>query len=367
MKFAQISDVQIGYRQYGLAERAEDFANAWHWAVNKVIEEACDFLVFPGDLFQHRHVDPVTLNVAVDGLTKLALNGIPVYMVKGNHEISRISHQYDWLDYLAEQNLITLVGADPTTIKAMDGDKFVTLYGVDWAGYATNARVASLEITPDESFKILMLHAGLEDHMPRNYPGTISWDVLRSFLGTIDYVALAHIHKPYCDGWVHQPGSLETVAMDEYQWEDRGIYIVDTDTSQNFVEGWNVVKVVNSRRTFIIRDTLDEAAMEEIVEAGNGAVIHIREGTEADEQAILEVCEPLFLRVMPPIPPEQQAIVLSTETLSIDQVEMELISQLTPLSPLVILDLKSETEGDRIYEQAKTIERSNQVAADSHD
>lgn len=52
MKFAHLSDTHLGYRQYGLIEREDDFYNVFNEIVDKIIDERVDFVIHSGDLLK---------------------------------------------------------------------------------------------------------------------------------------------------------------------------------------------------------------------------------------------------------------------------------------------------------------------------
>ena len=51
MKFAHISDIHLGQRQYHLPEREQDIYDTLKQAINRSIEEKVDFVIFSGDIF----------------------------------------------------------------------------------------------------------------------------------------------------------------------------------------------------------------------------------------------------------------------------------------------------------------------------
>jgi DNA repair exonuclease SbcCD nuclease subunit len=92
---------------------------------------------------------------------------------------------------------------------------------------------AALAALPHEGieYTIFLTHAGVEGVLPDQ--GGLSlrqWSVLRPH---IDYLALGHIHKPYdFDGWIYNPGSLESCNITEAAWDGRGYYLVEVDTDR---------------------------------------------------------------------------------------------------------------------------------------
>ena len=77
-----------------------------------------------------------------------------------------------------------------------------------------------------------MMHTGVDGQVPgvQGLPRLAQFEPLHE---SIDYLALGHVHKPYTfGGWIYNPGSTETCAAEEAQWEDRGYYYVQIDTDE---------------------------------------------------------------------------------------------------------------------------------------
>lgn len=346
MKFIHGADFHTGYRQYGMVERASDFMLAWLAFCASAVDNDCDFVILPGDLFNYHVSDPVTISGVVTGLSMLKQRGIPVYAVKGNHEISRVASEYDWMDFLQAQHYLVLLEAG----NHAEYNNCV-IYGLPWSGYATDAEVAKLDITPGW-FTILMLHAGMEDMMSRNHPGTLSYETLRPLMGVVNYVALGHIHKPYDNSFIMNPGSPETCSRDEAQWPERGWFIVDVAPDGSF--SYNRVSF-SDRRNFIVADTADYETLEWIAADGNGAVIHIKRGSDADYETISNICNPLYLRVERPKVERPSTHVVVEPEQNRDALELELLANLCDYDPFKIIELKYEIEGGIIYGKAEKI------------
>ena len=84
-QFVHFSDAHLGFQQYDCRERFNDFGRAFLHVVDDAIQRPADFVLFAGDLFHKRSVDPLTLEQAIEGLGKLRRAGIPVVAVEGNH------------------------------------------------------------------------------------------------------------------------------------------------------------------------------------------------------------------------------------------------------------------------------------------
>lgn len=250
-----IADIHLGYEQYGVRERFNDFSRAFWDITDAAVNRRVDFVVIAGDLFHKRAIDALTLIHAIEGLQKFKERGIPVIAIEGNHDRSYYREGTSWLQFLCHQRYLTLLdprmqgGAPviaPWDAETMSGshidlmDGRLRIYGLPWQGAATARSIEgmarALEAARDEEFssgveyRLLMMHTGVDSVVPRvqGLPTMAQFQPLRR---SVEYLALGHVHKPYeFDGWMYNPGSTETVGADEAAWEDRGYYIVEIDT-----------------------------------------------------------------------------------------------------------------------------------------
>lgn len=343
MKFAHLADCHLGYFQYGLVQRAKDIADAYLWACVKIAQEKCDFCILAGDLFHHRQVDPVSLGIACEGLRMM---GCPVFMIKGNHEMMRSANETDWIDFLASEGLLTLVVKDDSNFIGVSYPR-VKIYGLNWAGMATDQMVSQLNIPlklHQSDFVILMLHAGMEDALAQNHPGTVSWEVLRPLMDRVNYVALGHVHKPLQTGWVMNPGSLETIASDEYQWHERGLLINNVAEDGSFT---TQLYVPPRREFYFLNDLWFEIAEPEDFEQLNNAIV-VLDSTQPEETTniINKMCQPLYIKVNKL---KRETSKVQVQTSSKLDMEIEAIKQLTEIEPQKVLEMKGLKDGETIW------------------
>lgn len=247
-KFLHIADCHLGYRQYNSTVRFNDFAKALHAAIKFAIAERVDFVVLAGDLFEKRSIDALTLNQAIAGLELLKQAGIPCLAVEGNHEHHYYLETLGWMQFLAIRDLVILLDAPfvegvpqikPYTNRRgtfFEPKPGLRVYGLRYLGAsAPNALAAMAEAishVPAEGieYTVFVTHAGIEGVLPEQMGG-LSPIQLAGLRPHVDYVALGHIHKPYeVDGWIYNPGSLETCSAMEASWPERGCYLVEVDT-----------------------------------------------------------------------------------------------------------------------------------------
>ena len=248
-KFLHMADCHLGYRQYNLNERFNDFGRAFHHVIDVAIDEKVDFVLLAGDLFHKRAIDAMTLNHAVSALERLRTAQIPCVAVEGNHEHAYIDEKIGWMEFLNIRQYIVLLDAkyDEGTpllkeYKRPYGSYFdpipgVRVHGLRYLGAGTAKGVAAYSEAMNEldrdgvEYSIFMTHAGVEGEVDQM--GGLSMREWSSLRDHADYVALGHIHKPYTrDEWIYNPGSLETCSSAEMAWPERGFYMVEIDTAR---------------------------------------------------------------------------------------------------------------------------------------
>jgi DNA repair exonuclease SbcCD nuclease subunit len=84
--FIHASDLHLGYAQYGLEARRQDFDNAFKEVVDKTVELKVDFMIIAGDLFHQARPSNVTLENTIRSFKRLKDAGIPVLTVDGSHD-----------------------------------------------------------------------------------------------------------------------------------------------------------------------------------------------------------------------------------------------------------------------------------------
>ncbi len=268
-RFLHFADCHLGYWQYNNRQRYNDFGRAFVSVIEAARAEQVDFVLLAGDLFHKRSIEALTLNQAMHGLERLKAAGIPCIAVEGNHELAYHDERLGWVEMLATRQLLVLLQpkfADgvlhlsPYTNRAgsyYDPVPGVRVHGLKYAGSITDqlvqryAEALAAQPKDDIHYSIFLTHAGVEGVLPDQ--GGLSlrqWGVLRPH---IDYLALGHIHKPYTfDDWIYNPGSLESCAISETEWVERGYYLVeiDTETAAADAPKHSVTLKANPRRTF---------------------------------------------------------------------------------------------------------------------
>ncbi len=279
MRFAHLADTHLGYRQYNLDEREEDFYRAFHEAIDKIIAAECDFVVHSGDLFDNPRPHVRAMVEAMAGLEKLRDAGIKVFGIAGNHDV--LMRRGAMPPQRLYRSMEFLTPMKPWRV--FDG---VFICGLPYHSrvhsQALREKLRELaEEGADYEKKILMLHQGMDKYFPLEYE--LKFNELP---GGFDYYALGHVHKRIIDsyggGKLAYPGSTEIWRIDELQdWEEKGkgFFIVDA-------EGFEIEKVNLGVRRFIRMEVDPRADIADIKKALEGAkkpVVNITITSDAHE------------------------------------------------------------------------------------
>jgi DNA repair exonuclease SbcCD nuclease subunit len=274
--FVHTADNHLGYEQYGLKERFNDFARAFLAVVDAAVARRVDAFLIAGDLFNKRAIDAMTLMQAQEGLQRLRDAGIPAIAIEGNHDRSYYRDGTSWLQFLCWNKLLYLLSPlvregvpeltpwDPEALRGAYVDLkggALRVYGLPWYG-ASTARVMegfARELTAARAdgreagveYRVLLMHTGIDGIVPQLH-GLPSYEQFQPLRGLVDYVALGHIHKQYTrDGWLYNPGSSETWSAEESAW-DRGYFVASVETAAPEGEPQHTVEhIVNARRPFL--------------------------------------------------------------------------------------------------------------------
>lgn len=281
-RFIHVADIHLGYEQYNLVARANDFARAYVGMVDHAISTGVDFVLIAGDLFHRASADAWMLTQATHGLEKLRAAGIPVVAVEGNHDAQHMRKHLSWMEFLADQGLLALLNvqtADNGHVAMVPWDEEsrrgswidiagARIYGIKYYGALTSRILESIadaiEPGPGE-YTILMLHAGIQGQVPHLHGG-LTPHQLAPLHPPVDYLALGHVHKRLeMDGWIFNPGSTEINSMEEIDWE-HGFFAVEVDTEATPIHRVTAVRSPDLRPFHRISVSADGASsIEEFV------------------------------------------------------------------------------------------------------
>ncbi|MEF8808740.1 DNA double-strand break repair protein Mre11 [Natronomonas sp.] len=216
-------DTHLGYRQYHLPERREDFLDAFRQVAEDAVEDDVDAVVHAGDLFHDRRPGLPDLLGTLDVLERLDGAGIPFLAIVGNHETKRDAQ---WLDLFEAMGLATRLGAEPVVIED------TAFYGLDFVPRSQREGL-DYEFAPHDADHAALVSHGLFSPLVPDY-GNVEWDaeeVLSEANQAFDAMLLGDEHaatREQIEGtWVTYCGSTERASASER--DERGYNIVEFD------------------------------------------------------------------------------------------------------------------------------------------
>lgn len=229
MRIAHISDTHLGYRQYNLDERENDFYDAFNEAIDKALEERVDLLIHSGDLFDSPTPPIKALYTFKNALRRIE-GRVKVVTVLGEHDTPKRRG-------MPPHKLFDVPVLGVGRLEWIEVDD-VLIAGI------SNLKGARTDILKTELMKfdsiaekyrnsVLVAHQAIERYLP--FEG--AYELREGDLPRrASYYAFGHIHsrvlERFAGGWIAYSGSTEIVKSDEISaWNKRGkgFYVVDLD------------------------------------------------------------------------------------------------------------------------------------------
>lgn len=309
-RFLHVADVHLGFDRYDNPERTKDFFLAFRDVLERyAIAAQVDFVVIAGDLFEHRHILPVTLNQAQVCLQIVQEAGIPVLAIEGNHDHRPYGTKTSWLRYLTDWGYLMLL--EPNEATGSPEDLFqpwdvstrrggyvdlacgVRVVGSRWYGAIAPQAVQFLAeglrtLPTGPAHTVMMFHHGLEGQISR-YSGALRYgDLVPLKDAGVDYLALGHIHKHYTvEGWIFNPGSVEANSIAEGQQQiTRGVYGVEISQ-----QGTQADLKQDYYQRPIVRLTVEVNKQQTLEQVREGAIATVKGAIKAEktQAAIVEL------------------------------------------------------------------------------
>ena len=263
MKVAHTADNHLGYAQYHLRERKEDFFKAFEKVVDRCIEEGVELLLHAGDLFESYHPDTETIYRAIGQFRRLKEAGVKVVAITGNHDRALRKGIFPPQKILEELGLLTLL--DPFGEVEFDG---LSIFGFRYLPrrYFEEFKDGKLREFEERALRrnspsVLLFHQAIDQYLPFKD----AFEVLLTELPSgFSYYAAGHIHLPRLEevkgGKLAYPGSTEFRSLMEAQRGLRGFNIYHPETGE-------VERVeLDGLRPFIVVKTTQERAPSDLRE-----------------------------------------------------------------------------------------------------
>ena len=293
--FVHVADLHLGYAQYNLDVRRQDFENAFREVTDKTLELKPDFMIIAGDLFHHARPSNITLETAITNFRRLKEAGITVLAVDGGHDAAPNVVTGTILNPLDSASLIYYL---PRHEGACWHNESCYVYGVP--NFRTRRKTDELlpifleqnKPSPDPSlFNIFVFHMALD--LPDVTPPHIEAEASPELLPEgFNYFAGGHVHKPsvnkFKGGLLVYSGCTETVSYEDAEIE-KGFYYVEVN--EKGVPKPTRIKLETSRRFVILKRDFSSVVPAKITEMAVQLV------KEADEEGVIIV--PVLEGVLP--------------------------------------------------------------------
>jgi DNA repair protein SbcD/Mre11 len=239
--FVHASDLHLGYAQYGLEVRRQDFDSVFSEIVEKTIELRPDFMVIAGDLFHQARPSNTTLENAIRRFKQIRDAGIPVLTVDGSHDSAPNMITGTILNPLDSAGLIIHLPRRKGACWRLDDRCYV--YGIP--NYRSRHKTEEglphfFEQNPPDPdsglSNIFVFHAAVD--LPSVKPPYIEAEIPPDLLPTgFGYYAAGHVHERYLGnfkgGLLVYSGCTETVSYDEAKYQ-KGFYHVKVNEKGRF-------------------------------------------------------------------------------------------------------------------------------------
>lgn len=209
MNIAHFADTHLGSSGTGVQRHVQDtftvgvqfrqqevdIRSAFVSAVDRIIEQRPDLVLHAGDLFDHPHPTPQTLDLAFWQFRRLSQERIPVVLVEGDHSAARSPAQGAALNLLAHIPGITVAcGGSACRIEVGETIIHAVPHGALFSEEPLDVLSDSFE-TESGRWNILLAH-GVADGLPfyRTWR-TAASVIVGAVAAKFDYVALGHCHR----------------------------------------------------------------------------------------------------------------------------------------------------------------------------
>jgi DNA repair exonuclease SbcCD nuclease subunit len=256
LRFVHLSDSHLGYRQYGLKQRQQDWSRATQEIINYAVKHDVDFVLHSGDLFNSNLVDHTTLIDAIKILNPLKQAEIPFFVIDGNHDRRKGSQSDTANNVLQYLELVDYLGPEgdnlENAIRHIGGTNII---GLGYHGIYLRSKIENFFNQMPDAPNIILLHAAAEHHVAEGHPD-ISLAELEMLRPKTAYLALGHAHNSFqINDWIFNPGSPEYYRFTDQDYKRIFYDVVLEDGVAEVSE----VEVRSARRVFSLNVELTSA------------------------------------------------------------------------------------------------------------
>jgi len=223
--FVHAADLHLGYSQYGLEARRQDFDDAFKELVDRTVQLKPDFLIIAGDLFHQARPSNHTLENTIRSFKRLKDAGIPVLTVDGSHDSAPNTITSTILYPLDSAGLIIHLPRHQGACWSKKDCCYVygipTYHNRQKTQEALPKFMAENQPTPKAGVANIFVFHGAVD-LP-SVKGPFEAEILPEELPNgFCYYAAGHVHERFVgkfkDGILVYSGCIETVGYDEAKY-----------------------------------------------------------------------------------------------------------------------------------------------------
>ena len=302
--FVHAADLHLGYSQYGLETRRQDFDDAFRELVDRTIELKPDFMIIAGDLFHQARPSNHTLENTIRSFKRLKDASIPVLTVDGSHDSAPNTITSTILYPLDSAGLIIHLPRHQGACWSKPDCCYV--YGIPTYHNRHKTQEALPKFMEDNPptpqagvANIFVLHGAID--LQGVKPPYIEAEILPDELpGGFCYYAAGHVHERYLgkfkDGFLVYSGSTETVSYDEAKYQKGFFHVSVNEKGQVKPE---IVELTTPRKFVIVEQDfsgmqsakITELATQMVKDADSegAVVIPVLKGTLPSEASRTEI------------------------------------------------------------------------------
>jgi len=228
MRIAHISDTHLGYRQYNLYEREDDFYNSLNQAIDKALEERVDVIIHSGDLF-NSSTPPIKALLSFKNALNKIEGRIKIFTILGDHDKPKrramIPHKIFNIPVLGAAGMLESVEVNGVLIAGISNMKGI------YTGKLREEIQRFDTLSKNYKKSVFVAHQGIKNFLPFEGSYELTEDDLPR---SADYYALGHIHarslERFGEGWLAYSGSTEicsTSEINHWRKNGKGMYIVE--------------------------------------------------------------------------------------------------------------------------------------------
>ena len=301
--FVHASDLHLGYSQYGLEARRQDFDDAFKELIEKTIELKPDFMIIAGDIFHQPRPSNHTLENTIRSFKRLKDAGIPVLTVDGSHDSAPNTITSTILYPLDSAGLIIHLPRHQGACWSKQDCCYVygipTYHNRHKTQEALPKFMAENQPTPKVGVANIFVFHGAVD-LP-SVKGPFEAEILPEELPSgFCYYAAGHVHERFVgkfkDGILVYSGCTETVGYDEAKYPKGFFHVKVNEKGQASPEP---IELASPRR-FVLTEKdftgmssakITELALQMVKEADEegAVVIPVLKGTLSAEASRTEI------------------------------------------------------------------------------